>query len=435
MPKQPPVPIRGQDIPRGARWPLEADVPDTPNLMSRRELVAGLAGVVLLGEGGIGKTSVQSTGVSPTLVDTTKQQGRAVSALGTRSPHERPQRRAGTSSSGTPHEDLHGIITPADLHYERHHAGIPEVDPASYTLLVHGMVERPTVFTLDDLKRMPSSSVIRFLECSGNYRANAPEETRPSRVAPLTSTSEWTGVPLSIVFREVGVLPEATWFLAESQDGAVMTRSIPIEKAYEDAMLAYGQNGEALRPEQGYPVRLFNPGWEGNTSIKWLRRIELSEGPFMTREETSKYTEPIGGGRKRQFSVVMDARSLITFPAYPNVIEPGWIEIRGIAWSGRGRIAKVEISLDDRRTWVEADLQTPILPKAHTRFRYLWNWDGGETAIWSRTVDETGYMQPTQEEWIRARTVASGPYHRNPTTGWRVRTDGSVVYRLQEWTP
>ncbi len=441
-------PIRGRDLPRGASVldgrasPSPADPAaesdSAESTYTRRELLAGAVGATgaaVLGGGVL--RQLAATEATPSAqsqaVDTTTRQGRPISKLGVRSPHESPERVLFANSSGTPHEDLHGIITPADLHFERHHAGIPNIDPRQYTLLVHGMVERPTVFTLEDLERFPSTSVIHFLECSGNFTADSPEDTRPARVAPLTSTSEWTGVPLSVLFREVGVLPEATWFLAEGQDAAVMTRSIPIAKAYDDAMIAYGQNGEALRPEQGYPARLLNPGWEGNSNVKWLRRIELSDRPFMTREETSKYTEPIGDGKSRQFSFVMDARSLITYPGYPRTLEPGWIEIRGIAWSGRGRIARVEISLDDRDTWVEADLQEPILSKAHTRFRYLWNWDGRETAIWSRAIDETGYVQPSQEEWIAARTTASGPYHRNPTTGWRIRADGSVICRRQEW--
>ena len=212
----------------------------------------------------------------------------------------------------------------------------------------------------------------------------------------------------------------------------MLTRSIPVEKAFDDAMLAYGQNGEAIRPEQGYPVRLFNPGWEGNSSVKWLRRIELSDGPFMTREETSRYSENIGEGRNRQFSFVMDARSLITSPGYPETVEPGWIEIRGIAWSGRGKISAVDVSLDDGNTWVGADLQEPVMSKSFTRFRYLWEWDGRETAIWSRATDETGYVQPTAAEFIAARTNRSS-YHHNPTTGWRIRSNGQVVYRVQEW--
>ena len=415
--------------------------------ISRRKLLAGAAGATLAslagpaaaargeggeeGDAGLSQEPVPA-GDATQGGDTTKSIGRPISELGSRSPYENPRRVLRTTSSGTPHEDLHGIITPSDLHYERHHAGIPDVDPATYSLLIHGMVDRPTVFTLDDIKRFPSVSQVFFLECAGNFPTRASEETRPAQVAPLTSTSEWTGVPLSVLFREVGVHPDATWFLAEGQDGAVMGRSIPVEKGWDDSIIAYGQNGEALRPEQGYPVRLFNPGWEGNTSVKWLRRIELSDRPFMTRDETSRYTEPIGDGRVRQFSFVMDARSLITSPGYPKVVEPGWIEIRGIAWSGRGKIDRVDVSVDDGRSWSAADLQEPVLSKAFTRFRYLWEWDGRETAIWSRATDETGYVQPSAQEFIAARTSRSS-YHHNPTTGWRIRADGSVVYRTQEW--
>jgi sulfane dehydrogenase subunit SoxC len=337
------------------------------------------------------------------------------------------------ASSQAPLQDLHGVITPSDLHFERHHAGVPAIDPAKYSLLIHGLVDRPTIFTLRDLKRLPSVSRILFLECSGNLRRNAPETTRPQEICGMTSTSEWTGVSLAVLFREVGVRPRARWFLAEGQDAAVMTRSVPIEKALDDAMVVYGQNGEALRPENGYPVRLLCPGWEGNISVKWLRRIELGEQPFMTREETGKYTEALKDGTARQFSFVMDARSIITMPAHPQTIQRGWNEIRGIAWSGRGRIARLDLSFDEGATWQPAELQAPVLSKAHTRFRYMWNWDGRETTILSRATDETGYAQPTQRALIDARGPGAGPYHLNPITGWRVRTDGSVVFRVERW--
>ncbi|CAN5885791.1 hypothetical protein BH23GEM7_BH23GEM7_15520 [soil metagenome] len=281
-------------------------------------------------------------------------------------------------SSGTPHDELHGMITPSDLHYERHHGGVPEIDPAQYTLLIHGVVERPMIFTLDDLKRFPAESRICFLECSGNYFKNAARETPPRGLAPLTSQSDWTGVPLHVLFREVRVKPEATWLLAEGQDAALMARSILMEKALDDAMIAYARNGEAILPENGYPARLLLPGWEGNTSVKWLRRIELGTAPFMTRQETARYTEPLGDGRSRQFSFVMDARSLITYPGHPKVIRPGWVEIRGIAWSGLGAVDRVEISTNGGRSWEIARLQAPVLPKAHTRFCHLWEWDGGQ---------------------------------------------------------
>src|SRR5713226_5311534 len=256
--------------------------------------------------------------------DPTKVPGTPPSELGQRSPFEQPQRRVNrrlpSGESETPLQDLRGIVTPSDLHYERHHAGVPSIDPHRYELLIHGMVERPTVFDLTALERFPAVSRFHFLECSGNgglaYRNLRPDLT-PQLIDGLTSTSEWTGVPLATLLREVGVRPGATWFLAEGGDAAVLARSIPLEKAWEDALIAYGQNGEAVRPEQGYPARLLLPGWEGSTNVKWIRRIELADRPFMTREETSKYTDPLPDGTARIFSFVMDAKSLITFPAYP----------------------------------------------------------------------------------------------------------------------
>jgi sulfane dehydrogenase subunit SoxC len=236
----------------------------------------------------------------------------------------------------------------------------------------------------------------------------------------LTSTSEWTGVPLKTLFREVGASPKARWFLAEGMDAAVMTRSIPIDFANDDAMIAYGQNGEALRPEQGYPARLFLPGVEGNASVKWIRRIELADQPFMTREETSKYTDPLPDGTARMFSLVMDAKSLITEPAFPDRLSgPGWREIRGLAWSGRGKITRVDVSADGGRTWQTATLDEPVLSKCHTRFRLPWQWTGGEALLMSRATDETGYVQPTTAVLQAVR----GP---STSCAWRVGADGAV---------
>jgi sulfane dehydrogenase subunit SoxC len=395
--------------------------------ITRRSVLAGAAGALASTVAG------QTTRTVPVPADSTKVQGRPASEVGQRSPFEQPKRLPTGAASQTPLQDLHGIITPADLHFERHHGGVPTIDPAQYSLLVHGMVDRPTVFTLQDLKRLPSVSRILFLECSGNLRRNAPEASRPQDICGLTSTSEWAGVPLGALLREVGAGTNAKWLLAEGQDAAVMTRSVPIEKAWDDAIVAYGQNGESLRPENGYPIRLLCPGWEGNISVKWLRRIELADQPFMTREETSKYTEALKNGTARQFSFVMDARSIITSPAHPQTISRGWMEIRGLAWSGRGRVARVDLSFDEGGTWRPADLQTPILPKAHTRFGYMWNWDGRETTILSRATDETGYVQPAQRELIDARGPGAGPYHLNPITGWRIRSGGAVVFRTEPW--
>ena len=396
-----------------------------PRTVTRRDLLAGAAGAI--GAATLAPATVRAQAQGH---DTTKRPGAPSSELGARSPHERLARGAVTgTSSRTPLQDLHGMITPSDVHFERHHGGVPTIDPDDYRLLVHGMVERPTVFTLDDLKRFPATSRICFLECSGNYPQAAGPETKPENVCGMTATTEWTGVSLATLFREVGASSDATWFLAEGQDAAVMTRSVPMEKAWEDALVAYAQNGEALRPPQGYPARLLLPGWEGNSNVKWLRRLELADRPFMTREETSKYTDPLADGTARQFSFVFDARSIITSPAYPEVVEPGWMEIRGIAWSGRGTIARVDVSTDGGETWQAARLQEPVLRQAHTRFRHLWRWDGSETEIMSRATDDTGYVQPTRAELRAARGRRARRYHLNPITAWRVQADGRVYYR------
>ena len=373
--------------------------------------------------------------------DPTKVPGRLVSELGQRAPAEQPRRLALnpalSSVSRTPLQDLYGIITPSDLHFERHHAGIPNIVAEEHELLVHGMVDRPMTFRMADLKRYPQASQIHFIECSGNGRGVYDRDRMPTTVAPqsvdgLLSTSEWTGVLLSTILRDVGVKRGASWILAEGSDAAVLSRSVPLDKAMDDAMLAYGQNGEAIRPEQGYPLRLALPGWEGNAQVKWLRRLEVSDRPTMTREETSKYTDPLKDGTARQFSFVMDAKSLITFPSYPYVLpDRGWWETKGLAWSGRGKITRVDVSTDGGRSWTSAELQPPVLSKATVRFRHLWNWDGNETIILSRAIDETGYVQPTVQQLWEARGEWIG-YHHNHQRAWKIATDGAVTFGLGE---
>jgi sulfane dehydrogenase subunit SoxC len=404
---------------------------DYRELVSRRRLLAAAGGVAIVPvAGGWMQVAGSAVGVAPA---SATAPGTPAGALGARAPGEAPARRAFGPVSFTPLQDLHGTITPSDLHFERHHAGIPAIDAAGHELVVHGMVDRPLKFSVADLKRFPATTRICFIECSGNLNIRAGEQTTPQMLAGLTSQSEWTGVRLSTIFREVGVSAKARWFLAEGADAALMSRSIPVEKGFEDALLAYAQNGEALRPAQGYPLRLLLPGWEGNTSVKWLRRIELADRPFMTREETSKYTEPLKDGTVRQFSFVMDARSVITFPAYPVTLQPGWVEIRGLAWSGRGRVRAVEVTTDGGRSWRLAELQEPVLPQAHTRFTAHWNWDGKPAEIASRAVDETGYRQPDREQLIAARGRGAVPYHLNPVTAWRIAPGGQVTYRTETW--
>lgn len=406
-------------------------------LLSRRTLLAASGGLI---GGAILKTAANAmTEFSPT--DPTKTIGRGSSAIGKRAPGEQLTRYVNrptpSGESMCPIQDLVGIITPSDLHFERHHGGIPTIEPETYELLIHGMVERPMKFTLADLKRFPQRSRICFIECSGNgysgyYKQGITEELSPQRLDGLLSTSEWTGVMLSTLLREVGVKSGAKWFLAEGSDAAVMTRSIPIEKAWDDAMIVFGQNGEAMRPEQGYPARLLLPGWEGNSQVKWIRRLELSDKPFMTREETSKYSDPLPDCTARLFSFVMDAKSIITFPSFPYVLpEKGWWEIQGFAWSGRGKIIRVEVSTDGGRNWYNAELQEPVLSKCQTRFRFPWNWNGKKSILMSRAIDETGYTQPsyTQLEQVRGKGTS---YHFNHIRAWKVEPDGRVLLGLNE---
>jgi sulfane dehydrogenase subunit SoxC len=359
--------------------------------------------------------------------DPSRVPGAPTSPYGSRSGFERAERQPGTVRSLTPLQDLHGIITPSSLHFERHHNGVPLIDPSRHRLLVHGLVERPMIFTLEDLKHFPAVSRLAFIECSGNsggewLRANGQtaQETHG-----LTSVSEWTGVALATVLHEVGVKPGAVWMLAEGSDAAAMTRSIPLEDILSEALLCYAQNGEALRPEQGYPLRLLLPGWEGNACIKWLRRLKLGTEPSMTREETSHYTDLMPDGKARQFTMVMEAKSVITSPSGGQRVPSGFVEIRGLAWSGRGRITKVEVSTDGGRSWHAAILEGPVLPKCHTRFRFAWHWLGQETVLQSRCIDETGYVQPSRGALTAVRGKNSH-YHYNAIQSWKIAPDGTV---------
>jgi sulfane dehydrogenase subunit SoxC len=361
--------------------------------------------------------------------------GGPITRYGERSPFETASRTLSTrtyleeASSRTPLGDLQGMITPSSLHFERHHAGVPKIDPAQHELLIHGLVDRPMVFRVDELKRLPSISRIYFLECSGNSGTGWRPVPQPTAQAAhgLTSCSNWTGVPLSVLFKEVGVKAEGKWFVAEGADACKMVRSVPIEKAWDDALIAYAQNGEALRPEQGYPIRLLLPGWEGNSSVKWVRQIKVVDEPVMSRDETSKYTDLMPDGRARQFTFLMEAKSLITRPSAGQKLPgPGFYEITGIAWSGSGAITRVEISSDGGTTWTDATLQLPVLPKAHTRFTLPWTWNGRETVLVARCTDDTGFVQPSRAELVAARGLNSN-YHNNATQGWKVNADGTVV--------
>ncbi len=337
--------------------------------------------------------------------------------------------RPGTGSSRTPHHLLNGTITPSGLHFERHHNGIPDIDPAAHELIIHGLVRQPLIFKLDALLRYPMTTVIRFVECAGNSGGAAgptPPQNTVQGIHGLLSCSEWTGIPLSTLLDDAGVTGGARWILAEGADGAGMSRSIPLDKAMDDAMVALFQNGEAIRPEQGFPMRLLVPGWQGNLNVKWLRRIKVTDAPTMTRDETSKYTELMPDGRARQFMLEYGPKSFISRPSFGlNMTTPGTYEVSGLAWTGTGKIARVEVTADGR-SWTEAALQEPVLPKALTRFRLPWRWKGEPALLMSRATDEKGNRQPTHDEWAAQYAPGQG-YMYNGIQNWAIAATGEVA--------
>jgi len=367
--------------------------------------------------------------------NTPSQLGIPLGPYGERSPYEkavrwrRESKTPETGSSFTPLADSVGTITPSSLHYERHHSGIPTIDPAQHRLVIHGMVDRPLSLTVAEIRRLPSVSRTLVLECGGNSGSEWAAKNAPDvqRSYGLASCSEWTGVPLSLLLTEAGVKPGAAWVIAEGADACRMERSISIAKAMNDILLAYGQNGEALRPAQGYPLRLIIPGWEGNSNVKWLHSLKLTDQAYMARDETAKYTDLMPDGTARIFTMQMEAKSVITFPSGGQTLPgPGLYELTGLAWSGRGKVERVEITTDGGRSWVKAQLQEPRLPIAFTRFRLAWRFDGREAVIASRCIDETGYVQPTREELVAARGLNSA-YHYNGIKFWKVQADGIVT--------
>ena len=337
----------------------------------------------------------------------------------------------GSGASRTPLEALDGMITPSGLHFERHHGGVPDIDPAQHRLLIHGLVKRPLVFSVDALLRYPMISRIHFMECAGYSQLMyqpAPPNLTAGQTHGLVSCSEWTGVPLRVLLEEAGVDRSAPWMLAEGADAAAMSRSIPMAKAMDDAILALFQNGERLRPENGYPVRLFLPGWEGNMSVKWLRRLKVVPAPIMTKDETSRYTDLQADGKSLMFTYPMEVKSVITRPSHGMTLPgAGLHQISGIAWSGDGTIKKVEVSTDGGKTWVEAPLVAPVLPRAITRFRLPWTWDGAATVLKSRATDDTGAVQPERAKFI-AEHGNNAIFHFNGIQAWSVAANGEVKH-------
>lgn len=334
-----------------------------------------------------------------------------------------------SSINFTPLHELDGIITPNGLCFERHHAGIAEIEPGSHRLMINGLVDRQLVFTMADLKRFPRENRVFFLECA----ANSGMEWRGAQLNGCQFTHgmihcvAYTGVRLKYLLEEAGVKTAGKWLLAEGADASAMTRSIPMEKALDDCMVAFAMNGEALRPEQGYPIRLVVPGWEGNMWIKWLRRLEVGDQPWEQREETSKYTDLLANGKARRHTWVMDVKSVITNPSpqAPITHGKGAMVLSGLAWSGNGAISRVDVSIDGGRNWHAARIDGPSLPMALHRFYYEFDWDGSELFLQSRAIDDKGFIQPTKEQ-LRSVRGPNSIYHNNGIQTWHVDGEGVV---------
>ena len=335
----------------------------------------------------------------------------------------------GVGPARTPLHMLDGVITPSGLHFERSHSGIPDIDPDQHRLLIHGLVKRPLVFTLEALHRYPMQSRIAFIECAGNgmlLNAPQPQQTGIAALHGMIGCSEWSGVRLSTLLDEAGVDPSARWVIAEGADAAAMSRSIPLAKALDDALVCLYQNGERVRPSNGYPVRLLLPGFEGNMNVKWLRRLKLTAGPVMSKDETSKYTILLKDEKAWQFVFPMEVKSVITRPAPGIALKgPGFYEISGLAWSGNGAIRQVDVSADGGQSWAPAALQGPVLAKAPVRFRAAWQWNGAPAILQSRAVDDTGMVQPTRAAFVNERG-ARGAYHYNAIASWRIDEKGEA---------
>ncbi len=362
--------------------------------------------------------------------------------------HINPSRRGARMSVDhityyTPLQDYVGIITPAPLHFVQYHAShFPEIDAQKHRLTIHGLVDRPLSFSMDDLKSLPSVSRIHFLECHGNSSPMIHNQGNQNMGLPvqfihgMTSCSEWTGVPLSVLLKEVGIKPEGTWLVYEGDDPGKFSHTLPIAKAMEDVLVAYGQNGEQIRVEQGYPIRLVVPGWEGPFSVKYLKHIKVVDEPYHTWNESMNHSvaRPDIGGKSRWYHFQFGPKSVITRPSGGmKIADRGYVQITGLAWSGGGVIKKVEVSTDAGKTWKEATIQAPALPRAHTRFTFDWAWDGQEAVIQSRATDELGEVQPTRAELYKnwgygeeASKKATRAIHNNSQQPWSIARDGSV---------
>lgn len=400
-----------------------------------------MGGALIAGAAAVAAPAVAASSEALEIPEWTRQLGPGVGTYpyGMPSRHEaNVQRRESpgltrtkqSSVSFTPLQSLFGIVTPSGLHFERYHAGLPDIDPTQHRLAIHGLVEQPRIYSMDDLLRLPSESRFHFVECGANTAMEWGNSAVPTvqYTHGMLSCSEYTGVPLKLLLEESGYdRKNGKYLLAEGADGAALTRTVGIDSALDDAMVVYAQNGEMLRPEQGYPLRLLVPGVQGISQVKWLRRLEVGDMPWNTREESLQYADFMPDGRYRQYTWIQEAKSVITTPSGGQVImEKGYHQVTGLAWSGRGRIKRVDVSVDGGRNWREATLQEPVMSKCLTRFRFDWNWDGGPALLQSRAIDETGYVQPQMNQLREVRGTRS-IYHNNAIQTWKVAEDGVVT--------
>ena len=432
---------------RRRQRPSSSDVVAGNGLIDRRALLGGSAAIA--GAMGASVSTLTAAAAEPLKDDPwSLEPGASVKSYLTPSSFEKnvaltltnPEGRPFVQNGRTPHHMLNGMITPNGLHFVVSYGGPPNIDPDKHQLLIHGLVKRPLLFTLDALTRYPKVSRITFVECGGNSAPLfSPEPIQASVQAlhGLASCAEWTGVKLSTLLEETGIDPTAKWFIAEGADGPHLTRSVPVAKALDDAIIALYQNGERLMPANGYPMRLLLPGYEGNMNVKYLRRIKLVAEPAMSFWESKTYAQLLPDGKAYQFYFLQEVKSFITQPSPGLTLkEPGVYEISGVAYSGSGRIAKVMVSADAGRSWAQAALQEPVLSKAFTRFRMTWRWDGGPATLQSRAWDEAGNSQPTRAEFVAQRgqlksvppVVAFPNQHFNAITSWAVDTKGQVSH-------
>jgi len=337
----------------------------------------------------------------------------------------------------TPIHESEGIITPNGLFFSRSHGGTAHIDPSEYRLMIHGLVEKPIVLTLDQLKRYPSVTRTHFIECpaNGGQEWRGPQFNSLQFAKGFMASAQWTGVYIKTILEDLGLKPEAKWMLAEGSDNSEMGRSVPVEKVLDDAMIVWGQNGEALRPEQGYPVRLLLPGWEGNLCVKWLKRLDFSNEPWYAKEETSKYTALKPSGKAIQHFYANEVNSTVVSPSpekpWTDLKAGDIVEIEGLAWSGMGTITLVDISFDGGRTYKQANLKGLVLPKSWTRWSYMYTIpkdfqeNGKQIILASRAMDDAGYIQPTIDQETKVMGVES-VYHRNGVETWEVTAKGEV---------